>query len=48
MYTAIIDLRGVGGVTSARKKDKKIKFAHSNDLSTSVRPHDERNKGVIM
>ncbi len=49
MYTAVIDLRGVGGVTTARKiKDKKIKLAHPNDLPTSVRPHDERNTGVIM
>ncbi len=44
----MIDLRGVGGVSTAVKKEKKIQFAHPNDLSTSIRPHDEQNEGVIM
>ena len=48
MYSAIVDLRGNGGVTSAGKKEKTVRLAHPNDLSTSVRPHDVQNAGVIM
>lgn len=48
VYSAIVDLRGNGGVKSAGKKEKRVKLAHPNDLSTSVRPHDEQNAGVIM
>lgn len=51
VYTTIVDLKGNGEIPSvAEKKEKQVKLAHPNDISTSLstRPHDTKTAGVVM